>query len=301
MKRLLTILALPLCLALVSCNEDEYNADTAESYYQPYSGARRVASLKTTFVENGNESVHEHNFQYDAKGRIKSINSNSVIYTSFVMNNNGFKDTVDCRGYMTSAANYFYRGEGLEVAYNVSIEYPDYPSMNGYYSTSAYGVFKQNGVLDRFSQLSFDYSSTMLQRAYVDGGTYVDVTRDSDGNVTGYRKCEMSGEVHEDKSDIYLYLPITNRTNFDFSAYFGYWGVEQSIPDIRIPYRAPYQLAAFGMIGSTSKYLPWGVKERGAGGEYNEIKGEWELDENNIYPLSFVDPYGRRTEITYYK
>ena len=294
MKNIFPILLLSLCVGFVSCNE-EYDADTAESLYEP-SQARRVASVKTTFMENGGENIHHHRYTYDAKGRIKTVNSDLVIYTPVVKD---YIDTAYYRCNMTTSANYFYRGEELEVAFSVSTEYPDLPSMNRLSSSSNYGVFNSNGVLSRFSQSSFEYSTTMLLQAYSDGDICFNVTRDADGNITGYRKYIVTTDkVLEERSNLYHYHPRRNKTNFDFSAYFGHWGVEQGVPVISRPYRAPYQLAAFGMLGATSPYLPYGVVEKTSDGGNILLKGTWEFDSQD-YPLSYTDPHGRKTVITY--
>lgn len=302
MKNLLSILALAMCLGIVSCGED-YDADTAQSPYTPAPGKRLVASVKTTFFENGGENIHEHRFTYDAKGRIKTINSNIVIYTPDVVDNNGFIDPVVYKCNMTSSANYFYRGEELEVAYTISTDYPERPDKNRISSSSNYGVFNSNGVLGRFSQASFEYSATRLDKAYADGDISIAVHRTTGDNVTGYKKTvSTTGEVLEDKSGLYHYHPKENRTNFDFSAYFGYWGVEQCVPMIARTYRAPYQLAAFGMLGATCRHLPWGYVGKDADGKQELHYGKWTFDESGVYPLSYVDPDERiTTEITYYE
>ena len=295
MKNILSIFAMLLCVGFVSCNE-EYNADTAESFYDPAPGKRHVASVKTTFVEEGGEAIHHHRFAYDAKGRIKSVNSELVIYTPVIEN---YVDTVYYKCNMATSANYFYRGEEIEVAFKVSTDYPERPTLNRLSSSSNFGVFQSNGVLARFSQASFEYSTTMLLQAYTDGDICFNVTRDGDGNITGYRKyVTTTGRVLEENSNIHHYHPMKNKTNFDFSAYFGHWGVEQGVPVIARSYRAPYQLAAFGMLGATSPYLPFGVIEKGADGKENRLYGEWEFD-NRDCPVSYTDPFGRKTVITY--
>ena len=298
MKNILSMLALVVCAGLVSCY-GEYDADTAQSYYTPIPGKRLVASVKTMFDENGGMNYHEHKFTYDAMGRIKRIDSDISIYSPVVEN---YYDTTYYKCNMTTSANYFYRGEELEVAFTVSTEYPDKPKMNRYASSSNFGIFKSNGVLERFSVASFDYSATRLQRAYADGEICYDVARDNDGNVTGYKKYLTStGEVYDDKRGLNYYdYTKKNKTNFDFSAYFGYWGVEQCVPIIARPYRAPFQLAAFGMLGSTSKYLPEGIIEKDADGRDNYIPGPWGLDSQEC-PVSYVDTEGRRTVITYFE
>ena len=298
MKNILSMLALALCVGLVSCGP-EYDADTAQSYYTPIPGKRLVASVKTSFEQDGGMNYHEHNFTYDATGRIKRINSNISVYSPVVQN---YIDTVYYKCNMTTTANYFYRGEELEVAFTVSTDYPDLPKMNRYASSSNFGIFKSSGVLERFSVASFEYSATRLQSAYTDGEICYDVAHDNDGNVTGYKKYQTStGEVYDDKRGLNYYdYTKKNKTNFDFSAYFGYWGVEQCVPIIARPYRAPFQLAAFGMLGSTSKYLPAGIIEKDADGRDNYIPGTWDLDSQEC-PVSYVDAEGRRTVITYFE
>lgn len=293
MKNFLYLFALLLCVGLVSC-EKEYDADTAESNYEAAPG-RRVASLKTTYTSKGNEYSFEHNFSYDANGRIKSVNSNIVHYVADKM----FFDTVYTRCNITSSADYFYNGERLDVAYSVTREYPSDPSRNNRESGVDYGVFNSAGVLTRFSSVDFVYSTTMLQQGFADGDAYFNVIRDGSGNVSGYTKYRTStDELLGNKSGYYFYSPFRNKTNFDFSAYFGYWGVEQAVRMISVPYYATYQLAAFGMLGATSQQLPFGIVKKDADGKDNYIYGEWELDSQD-YPLSFVDADGRRTEITY--
>lgn len=293
MKKIIPVLVLSLCVAFTSCN-DEYDADTAQSNYQPAPG-KRVESLKTTYAANGNDYSFEHLFSYDAQGRIKEVNSNIVHYVATPE----FYDTVYVKCYITSRANYFYDGDKLDVEYSVSREYPDaslkYTSENG----TDYGVFNSAGVLTRFSSLTLDYNTTSLQRGYADGDVFFNVIHNADGDVSGYiKKRTSTDEIIEDKANRYFYSSIKNKTNFDFSAYFGYWGVEQAVRMISIPYYATYQLAAFGMMGATSRHLPLGIIEKGTDGKDNYIYGEWEFDSAG-YPLSFVDVNGRRTEITY--
>ena len=292
MKNFLLILAFLLCVGAVSCTE-EYDADTAISNYEAAPG-KRVASLKTTYTSKGNEYSFEHNFSYDAQGRIKSVNSNIVHYVADKI----YFDTVYTRCNITSNAEYYYKSEELEVAYSVTREFPTEPSRNNGESGVDYGVFNNAGVLTNFSAVDFFYSTTMLQQGYADNDVYFNVKHDADGNVSGYTKCRTStDEVISDKSGCYFYSPFKNKTNFDFSAYFGYWGVEQAVRMISVPYYATYQLAAFGMLGATSQLLPLGVVEKDVDGKDNS-QPAWVLDSQG-YPLSFVDVDGRKTEITY--
>ena len=295
MKNIFSILFLSLCVAFASCTED-YDADAATSYYEAPTDCRLVKSVKSTFTENGYESTYEHRFAYDAKNRIKTITSTQTFYSPFLEK---YIDTVYYKCNMTSTANYFYRGEELEVAYAITIKYPDKPTENKYASSSNYGFFKPNGVLGRFSLGAFEYNLVALEAAYSDDDICIELYRDGKGNVTGYKKYKhTTGQVLENKGNRYFYSSAKkNRTNFDFSAYFGYWGAEQAVPLISRAYRAPFQLAAFGMLGATSTYLPDGIIDADGGKKY----GTWEWDEaDNNYPVSYIDPEERKTEITYY-
>lgn len=295
MKKIIPFLSLSLCMAFMSCN-DGYDADTAISVYEPYTG-RQVASLKTTYTENGNDLSFEHRFSYDAKGRIKEVNSDIVHYVEDIE----FYDTTYVRCNITSRANYFYDGEKLEVEYNISRVYPDDPSRkSSSIDGTDRGTFGNNGALVQFSTLSLDYVTTALQRGYADGDMFYNIARNPDGDISGYSIYRTSTDkLLLDNSKRYFYSPFQNNTNFDFSAYFGYWGVEQAVRVIRNPYYATYQLAAFGMLGATSRHLPYGIVEKNSEGKYEYIYGEWQLDSNG-YPLSFIDAEGRRTEITYF-
>ena len=102
-KRLFRLLALVLCVvSFAACSEesDGYNANAAVTPYEPLPG-RLVASVKTTFDENGGENSHEHRFAYDAQGRIKSVNSNVSVYSPVVMN---YYDTIYYKCNMTDVA-----------------------------------------------------------------------------------------------------------------------------------------------------------------------------------------------------
>lgn len=130
------------------------------------------------------------------------------------------------------------------------------------------------------------------------------------GNVTGYQTRYLNNDGKDslvlDRSRDFMYGGIRNNTNFDFSGYFGYWGLEKAVPAIATEYYAYYQLAAFGMLGSTSSYLPLAQLARDSEGkplvdEYGAplyLYGRWELD-NEDYPINFVDGSGRKTEIRY--
>ena len=280
MKNFFSIIALVLCVGVVACSE-KYDADTAESNYVPSQG-KRVASLKTTYtMERDSVSYDysfEHWFSYDAKGRIKSVNSNIVHYVADKV----FFDTIYTRCNITSKADYLYKGENLEVAYSVSREFPDDHARNNGESGVDKGVFNTAGVLTHFVATDFIYLTNSLYKCYANGNVHYIVERDGSGNVSGYMQLMTStDEVINDKSGAYSYSTLGNKTNFDFSAYFGYWGVERAVRMISVPYYATYQLAAFGMLGAGSKDLP---------------AGDWELEDG--YPVSCVVD-GRKTVITY--
>lgn len=289
MKNILFILMLALGSTFVACSDSNddggYDPNTAETPYKPLPG-RKVASLKTTNTIDGRDYWWEHKFTYDASGRIMEIKSEMQHYEARA------GDYVLCKIY--SDAFYYYRGNELEVAYSLKRTYPnDLSIKNSTDSGTDRGLFNSAGVLVRFHSADFEYSGTSLRGAYFDGGVKYNVARDNSGNVTGYvRENENNGEK-DDCSGKYGYSRIRNKSNFDFSGYFGYWGVETGIYANRLPYYASYQLAAFGMLGAISSYLPLSVKDEN-GNEY----GTWELDSRDC-PVLYTAPDGRRTEITY--
>lgn len=285
-----------LSLVTVACSSsDGYNADTAKSPYEPSPTLRKVASVKTTNTIDGREYSWEHKFTYDAQGRIKDINT--------VMHHHRAVTFADVVRYykcvITSRANYYYKGERLEVDYTVTREYPDYPDWNTRESETDKGLFNKSGVLSTISSIDFVYSTTQLLKAYSDGGREYTVMRDASGDVTGYLVKDVeSDSLILNKADEYRYSRLRNKTNFDFSAYFGYWGVEQEMYANRTPYYASYQLGAFGMLGATSPYLPLSIKNSDAEGGDPYIPGSWELDSQDC-PVSFTDATGRKTVVTY--
>lgn len=304
MKRFFYFLLFPLCIALVACSDsDDYNADTAKSPYKPLvEGVRKVAQVKTTNTVDGRDYSWEHNFEYDAQGRIKEINS--AIQHHYKSEEFGVERWYLCN--IRSKANYYFKGNKLEVDYRVEREYPEYPDWNSVDSGSNYGTFNDDGMLEDFASIDFVYSATSLQSAYLDGGVSYEFSR-SRGNITGFVKYfAPSDTVIKDRRGNYTYRSTKNNTNFDFAAYFGYWEVEQNIYVNRSPYYAAYQLGAFGMLGAISPNLPDGQLKRDSKGElvldeYGQtIKeyGEWKFDGSG-YPLWFVDASGRKTEIKY--
>lgn len=308
MKNIFRLMLLSLCaVAFVACSDSEdYNADTAVTPYEPVPGRRMVAQVKTTNTLDGRTYSWEHNFSYDAQGRIKEINTNIVHYRANKFDN----VTRFYKCYITSQANYYFKGDKFSVEYSVSKEYPDYPDWNTRENGKNNGQFNENGNLVSFLSLDFVYSKMQLQEAHADGGHIYVPYRDAMGNVTGYQTRYLNNDGKDslvlDRSRDFMYGGIRNNTNFDFSGYFGYWGLEKAVPAIATEYYAYYQLAAFGMLGSTSSYLPLAQLARDSEGkplvdEYGAplyLYGRWELD-NEDYPINFVDGSGRKTEIRY--
>ena len=285
-----------LCVSFTACDENEYSkydADTAESPYKPIEGRRPVASVKTTNTIDGRDYSWEHKFSYDKHGRIKEINSQIVHHhykEAF-----GYSRYYRCN--ISSKANYYYLGNAIDIVYEVEREYPDYPDWNTSVNGKDEGRFNANGTLGKYSVLDFEYSATSLYTAHIDGGRRYDIVRGRGGNITGYKLYdELADTLIADLSEHYEFSYDKNKTNFDFSGYFGYWGAEQEIPINSSIYYAPYQLAAFGMLGAGSQHLPLGITVTDSNG--NETTGKWELDSEG-YPLSFTDAYGRKTFVTY--
>lgn len=295
-KSVLKFAVLFLSVSFIACDNNEYSrydADTAETPYKPIEGRRMVASVKTTNTIDGRNYSWEHKFSYDKQGRIKEVNSQIM--------HHHYKEAFGYSRYyacdITSKANYYYFGEAMDVVYSVERQYPEYPDWNTSVSGKDEGRFNASGVLTKYSVLDLEYSATSLNTAYIDGGRRYEIVRGKGGNISGYRLYDDVAEtLMLDYSNRYEYSYDKNKTNFDFSAYFGYWGVEQEIPINSSAYYAPYQLAAFGMLGSGGQYLPLGMVFTDSAG--NEIFGQWELDRDG-YPLSFVDAYGRKTIVTY--
>jgi hypothetical protein len=150
-----------------------------------------------------------------------------------------------------------------------------------------------------------------LQEAHADGSHIYVPYRDAMGNVTGYQTRYLNNDGKDslvlDRSRDFMYGGIRNNTNFDFSGYFGYWGLERAVPAIATEYYAYYQLTAFGMMGATSSNLPLALLSRDKNGKpvvdeetgsYLYLYGQWELDSKDC-PVSYVDGTGRKTVIRY--
>lgn len=287
------LLYLFVVATLAACGEYYgYDADTAKTPYQPMENVRLVKSLKTTNMLNGKEYSWVHEFEYDTKNRIKCINSDMVHYRE--VSSAGMDRLYLCN--ISSNATYYYMGEDIDVKYFVSWTYPEKPEWNSDMNGTDKGSFNSSGCLKRFTALDFEYSGSVLTKAYADGDSYYEITRNGN-NVTGYRICDTySGEVKIDMGGKCKVSSFKNNTNFDFTGYFGYWGLETELLANATPYYAAYQLAAFGMLGTVSPNLPLGAPVVGNDGV--PMYGKWTLDADG-YPLVFVDATGRKTEVTY--
>lgn len=294
-KKYLAFSILILSLLSASCSNDghdysNYDADTARSPYIPKKDVRLVKSVRTTNNFGGRDYSWEHTFKYDVHNRIKSINVTSSVHMYSEVNSRYYLCNI------TSKADYYYFDKAIDIRYEVEYKYPEVPLENSRNSGIAKGLFSSNGVMRKFSSLDLEYSGMMLVRAYADGGRRYEISRDRSGNVTGYKRIkDYDDTIISDKEDYYNYSSIKNKTNFDFSGYFGYWGIESEIPYIDRTYDAVYQLAAFGMLGSTSPNLPIGkVFET----ENGSVFGKWTFDDKG-YPIEFTDSDGRKTVVTY--
>lgn len=309
MKGILKYFILPLlAVFLVGCNEseNEYNADTAVSPYEPVPGRRLVSQVITTDTIDGRAYQWEYNFVYDAKNRIKQISSNFVGHKAKVFSNN--TRYYECR--KTSNVCYYYLGNDFRVEYWATQQFPDYPDWNSSPSAQWTGFFNSNGTLARYSLLDFAYNAMKLKSVHTDSDYYYEMKHDAKGNVIGYKlmcyKSEGSDVVQKDCSTECVYSSNKNNTNIDFSAYLGVWGFEESLPLDDVDSHTPYQLAALGMTGATSGNLPSRIVSRDSKGNavkdengnpvYLEIKWKFDTQES---PVSFVTGACRKTRIKY--
>lgn len=275
MRKFLYLLMLPfVAVAMLSCGDEEsdYNADAAVTSYVPTEG-RMVASVKTTKESGGRLYSWEHKFTYDAKKRIKNINSDILYH---------YKSPAGIwyRCNVSSTANYYFKSNDyMTVRYNINYNFPEYTAWNDSDAGVYGGTFDKDGRLMNFGPFDCDYSNGI--KAYMDNGRIYTLQMNSYGNVTGY-VCDSLDVRVATKLEEYSYSGYDNNTNFDFSAYIGNWVIEREIPDCVNWQYAPFQLAAFGMFGYGGKKLPL---------------GEWEMEGN--YPVVFTDFNGYRTEIKY--
>lgn len=287
---------------LVACSDDEgYDADNAVSNYIPLQGGRKVASLHTTNVLDGRDYSWKHNFIYDKQGRIKEINSEIKHHRLWTQTVTGERHYRLCN--ITSNAKYYYNGEYIQVVYSVDRKYPTYPAWDNSYSFIDAGMLNENGHITSYvvgAGANFDcsYNLTSLSNVSYDGGYLIDILRDSRGNVDGHRYTGFDKAGNDSVSTQqgrYQFTSIKNKTNFDFSAYFGYWENERYINALSDWPYASYQLAAFGFFGSGGEYLPLCATSQAGNGV--SASSLWAFE--NGYPVRYSGPDGRVTEITY--
>lgn len=303
MKKIFLFLMLAVGLLFVACSDDGegYDADTAVSNYIPVLGGRKVASVHTTSVYDGRDYSWKHNFVYDKQGRIKEVNSEIKHHRLWTQTVTGERHYRLCN--ITSNAKYYYNGEFVKIAYSVERDYPTYPAWNYSYSFIDAGLLNENGHIVNYtlgdgSGFECDYNFTSLKSVTFDGGYVFDILRDSKGNVNGHKFTgfDIAGDDSTSvKQGRYEYTSIENKTNFDFSAYLGYWEHERYISALSDWPYASYQLAAFGFFGSCSENLPMcAASSAGNGASASKF---WTFKDG--YPVTYTDASGRVTEITY--
>lgn len=303
MKKILWFLMLAAGFVFVACSDDDdsYDADAAVSNYKPVQGDKKVASLYTTNVIEGREYAWKHNFEYDKQGRIKEVRSEIKHHRPYSQTVTGEVKYQLCN--ITSNAKYYYYGERLEVEYTVNREYPQFPKWNSSYSRTDGGVLNENGHIVNFVQppyegLDCEYSLMSLKNVVFDGEKKFEILRDNNGNINGHKFWGYDSEGNDStsvKQNRYSYTWLKNKTNFDFSAYIGYWEHERFIDALSSWPYASYQLAAFGFFGSCSPYLPK-CEAASLEGGVSDVDF-WTMKDG--YPVQYKDADGRVTLITY--
>lgn len=302
MKKFLWFFMLVAGIVFAACSDDSeaYDADSAVSNYVPLLGSRQVASLFTTNEIDGREYSWKHNFTYDKHGRIKEVNSEIKHHRAFPQVLGGVNYQL-CN--IISNAKYYYKGEYLQIAYTVNREYPNYSEYNNSYSYVDAAMLNENGHIKNYSQPPYEgfeceYNFAKLRSVAFDGGHQIDIYRDAKNNVNGHKYTGYDKNGNDSIStlpDRYKYTGVRNKTNFDFSAYLGYWEHERCINAmLDWPY-ASYQLAAFGFFGTGSEFLPLCLTSLAADVATLDL---WVFD-NEGFPVKYTDPSGRVTEITY--
>ena len=291
-------------VVFTACSDDSeaYDADTAVSNYVPLQSGRKVASLYTTNVIDGREYSFRHNFTYDKQGRIKEVNS-EIKHHRMSTSPSGSVSFKLCN--ITSNAKYYYKGEYLEIAYNIVGRYPDYHNWDYAISYADAALLNDDGYILNFNQPPYQgftcsYNLASLKEVEFEGGNKFYVLRDNKGNVNGhmFEGYDKAGNDSVSRmSERYTYTSIENKTNFDFAAYFGYWEHERYINALATWPYASYQLAGFGFFGSYGGYLP--LCESSVSGGVSAFS-LWKFDADG-YPVKYTAPDGRVTTITYVK
>ena len=246
----LTVLSL-FAFVTTGCSDDnDYNADTAQSYYKPEIYDRMVSSIAVTSNVDNKDYSWTYNFVYDAQNRIKEINGNTKFYETNIKQY--------CEG--TIQTKYYYNNETLKIEYLYDIYVPKLDkstSKNGKY----FGAFdKEDGKLIQFYSYDCEYAGLMLSKAYVDDGTSFGLEYDRNNNlVKAYKLDSIGANPIESTVREYEYSTKINRTNIDFASFLGYNIIEKiAPPNTYHPYEL-FHLGAFGMFGGRGKNLPRGT------------------------------------------
>lgn len=278
MKNILKNLLLPACLLLAACSSDDsYNADTAESPYNPLpaDSYRTVKSVRFSVTNKERDYSYAYSFRYDAQHRIKAVDG--AVATYVLRNNRYYKLDI------SSVADYYYiDGDGLKVVYNATLEYPAYTDWNTTRGETYYGTFNADGALQNFASFDCSYSGALLEKAYVDNSRSYTLHRDRYNNVVGY-SCDSLDVTIASHPMLYAYSNTPNRTNIDFSALIGNWVIEREIYGNENWLMPVCMLASFDMLGGRGTHLP---------------DGEWTLDSSGC-PVSCVLPSGIRLDVEY--
>ncbi len=270
----LTFLSLIAFVATGCSSDDEYNADTAISYYKPDADKRMVSSIAITSNVENRDYSWTYNFVYDAQKRIKEINGVTKFYESRIKQY--------CEG--TINTRYYYNNETLKIEYQYDIYFPE-SSKSTSKSDKYFGAFdKEDGVLKSFYSFDCEYSGLMLSKAYVDDGTIFGLEYDRSNNIIkAYQLDSLGNDPIESTVREYEYSTNLNNTNIDFSSFIGNNIIERIVPPNTYHPFELFHLGAFGMFGGRGKNLP---------------KGTWEFDGEGC-PVKFVSPQNRTYIITY--
>lgn len=284
MKKTLLNLAFLSLLALVAtgCSSDEeYNADTAISYYKPLEYDRMVSSIEIAYKKGNMNNSWKYDFTYDVQNRINEINGTMNYYSNAMSSNNAY---VKYEG--TVQTKYFYNNETLKIECIYNTYAPKYDKTKKI-TPKFYGCFDKDGKLISFDSFDCTYDAFQLTRAYTDYGTIYGLEYDRNLNITKAYLIDSLGKPDPTTIRTYEYSTKTNYTNIDFASFFGYNIIERLVDcNIKHPYEL-FHLGAFGMLGSRGKNLP---------------KGEWEFavldsinlnsEQNERYPIKYTSSHG---------
>ena len=218
MKYMYIVFALLLSFVAVGCSsDDDYNADTAVSYYVPQEYDRMVSSITISNTVDGKEYTEKFDFVYDAQNRIKEINGKFKRWI-------GDKHNILCN--TTTQANYYYKNDVLLVEWT---EVNDYRDEKYDFSGRYMGLFNQNGTLAKFSGdwfPGFDcvYEGMLLKKAYFDTDEWCELGYDRYNNLTSARAYALDSldQASLVQNYTYTYTSKANNTNIDFASLLGY-------------------------------------------------------------------------------